>query len=614
MKKLLLLIKFIILISSNYCFSQFSFTSSVQEHTENFTIGTSATASLPTGYKFGADWSSGTTSTITAAGTVGTGILTSSSNGSAYNFANGVTASSTERAIGFLNSGGFSSPRSIIFAFTNNTGVTITNLSLSWDYEKYRSGTRAWDWTFFHGNTSTATIAATAGDQSYSSDANNTTVSNPPLSAKKTFNLTGLSIANGATYYLRWTLTGNGGSSNGQALGIDNVFVFANCLDPLLSTSNKTGLVEKCSDANYTNYGDATGTYFSIKKNGNTINATVDLTVNGGAQAPYVNTSTSGANKEHASYLIGRYWNVTCTGCSYSSGGGVDVRFFYNPAEITNARTDRNTAWATLKTTNTSTLADTSATIQWFKTNSTAFAPSDFTGNILSAAHTKLTGTLGTLNSVNYVEFTGVTSFSGGTGGFAFGQPAGSGTSLPVTWVSVIGTPNEIGNEIIWKTATETNTSHFEVETSIDGKNFSKIGDDILATGNSNSILTYSVIDKTLAPEKYYRIKQVDLDDRFEYSKTIVIKRSESLAASFKVQAFPIPLDANRMLKIAIQKLNHSDVQLILKDISGKPVLKKTISGGYHIEQELNMNIMEGGIYFLEIKNETSTKTLRIVL
>ena len=50
-------------------------------------IGTSATATLPTGFKLGTDWSSGTTATTQAAGTSGTGILSSSSTGGFYNFA-----------------------------------------------------------------------------------------------------------------------------------------------------------------------------------------------------------------------------------------------------------------------------------------------------------------------------------------------------------------------------------------------------------------------------------------------------------------------------------------------------------------------------------------------
>jgi hypothetical protein len=191
--------------------------------TQNFSgMGTSATATLPTGFKIGTDWSTGTSATTLAAGNTGTGVLTGTSGGGTYNYAEGVTGSSTERALGFLTTGGFSSPRSIIYAFTNNTGSTIASLTLSWNYEKYRSGSRAFAWTFFHGATSTAATAATGGDLAYIADANNTVISNPALSTAKSVTLTGLSIANGTTYYIRWTYTGSGGSTNAQGLAIDD--------------------------------------------------------------------------------------------------------------------------------------------------------------------------------------------------------------------------------------------------------------------------------------------------------------------------------------------------------------------------------------------------------
>lgn len=198
--------------------------------TEDFTsLGSSATATLPNGFKVNTttDWNTGTTATTQAAGTTGTGVLTGTSTGGAYNFANGVTASSTDRSLGFLNTGSFTSPRSIILKITNNTGVTIGSLNISFDYEKYRSGSRQFDWTFFHGATSTPATSATAGDQTFPADANNTVISNPPLTTSKSINLTGLSIANGTDYYLRWTFTGLGGSTNGQAVGIDNFNVTA---------------------------------------------------------------------------------------------------------------------------------------------------------------------------------------------------------------------------------------------------------------------------------------------------------------------------------------------------------------------------------------------------
>jgi len=197
-------------------------------YTETFdALGSAATATLPSGFKMGSDYATGVSATTAAAGTSGTGVVTGSSGGGFYNWASGVTASATDRAIGFLSSGSYASPRSIICGFTNNTGATIDSLTVGWNYEKYRSGTRAFDWTFFSGDTATATTAVSAGNQSYAADANTTTVSNPPGSVAKTVTLAGLGLAAGSTYYLRWTYTGNGGSTNAQGLGIDDVSITA---------------------------------------------------------------------------------------------------------------------------------------------------------------------------------------------------------------------------------------------------------------------------------------------------------------------------------------------------------------------------------------------------
>jgi len=218
--------------------AQVSITSTGTAFTQNFDgLGTSATATIPGSFRIGTDWTTGTTATTQAAGTTGTGVLTGSSGGGVYNFANGITASATDRALGFLNSSGFTSPRSITYAFTNNTGGTITDLTILFDYEKYRSGSRAFNWTFFHGSTSSPAISATAGDQAYAADANNTVVNNPPTTIGKSVALSGLSIANGTTYYLMWTFTGVGGSTNGQAIGIDNFSITAGGAPPTVVAS-----------------------------------------------------------------------------------------------------------------------------------------------------------------------------------------------------------------------------------------------------------------------------------------------------------------------------------------------------------------------------------------
>lgn len=222
-----LLTLFFVVMGMSFSWGQITINSINTAFTENFTIGSSATASLPLGFKIGTDWSTGSTSTTNAAGTSGTGSLTSTSSGGIYNFANGITATSTDRSVGFLTSGSFTSPNSITLKITNNTGVTITNLLIAFDYEKYRAGTRAWDMNFYHGSTSTSDNGATLGDQNYVANAANAVV-NPPTTISKSVLLTGISILNGTSYYLKWTSTGLGGNTNSQGIGIDNFSVIAN--------------------------------------------------------------------------------------------------------------------------------------------------------------------------------------------------------------------------------------------------------------------------------------------------------------------------------------------------------------------------------------------------
>ena len=195
--------------------------------TENFNgMGSSGTADLPLGFKIGTDFSAGTLATTLAYGTAGTGAVTGSSSGGVINWANGTNASSTDRALGFLNTSGYTSPKTIVVAIKNTSGSTINTLDISWNYEKYRSGTRAWDWSFKHGDTSSPTNVLTAGDQSYAADANNTTIFDPPqTTTNKVVKIANLNIAANGIYYLSWTLTGNGASSNGQGLAIDDLSV-----------------------------------------------------------------------------------------------------------------------------------------------------------------------------------------------------------------------------------------------------------------------------------------------------------------------------------------------------------------------------------------------------
>ncbi len=238
LRRYTLVIALVILqVIAGKAFGQLSITGT-SVFSENFNgIGSSATASLPSGWRASsATYSLATTTTGAAAGTSGTGVITGSSGGNIYNFANGVTASSTDRALGILNSGSFTSGKCIHLQVTNNTGSTITGFTINFDYEKYRSGTREWTWTFQTSTDGTTYGSAiSSGGQTFAADASNTVVPTSPTTTSKTVSITGLSLANGSSYYLRWTLTGTGGSTNGQALAVDNFSIQA-CVPPTAQT------------------------------------------------------------------------------------------------------------------------------------------------------------------------------------------------------------------------------------------------------------------------------------------------------------------------------------------------------------------------------------------
>lgn len=209
-------------------FGQIAISSFGVAATENFTIGTSATASLPSNWQFSAP---GTANPTWGAGGNFTGTLQQASSGSLatgsrYNWGDGTTT--TDRAIGFMSSGSYASPSSIMSFYSNTTGSTIDSLAITFDIERYRINTAAASVTFFtstNGSTWTAQTAGNSGAFTTGTNAYNFT-SGTVISRSVT--LTGLGLTNGSSFYLRWNFDTSG--SNSQGLGLDNVSLTASAI------------------------------------------------------------------------------------------------------------------------------------------------------------------------------------------------------------------------------------------------------------------------------------------------------------------------------------------------------------------------------------------------
>lgn len=121
-----------------------------------------------------------------------------------------------------------------------------------------------------------------------------------------------------------------------------------------------------------------------------------------------------------------------------------------------------------------------------------------------------------------------------------------------------------------WSTSSEQNTSHFDIERSADGNNFSVIGN-VNAAGNSSSTINYSFPDNDpVTGNNFYRLKMVDIDGHFSYSKTIVVKLENVTSLSI----YPNP--AKNTLYLHTSGSNESALIQIV-DLAGKKVKEEKV-------------------------------------
>lgn len=187
-------------------------------------------------------------------------------------------------------------------------------------------------------------------------------------------------------------------------------------------------------------------------------------------------------------------------------------------------------------------------------------------------------------------------TFSNGVNNVSTGtnNPCSCTNPLPVELIDF--TAEEFNGNVLlkWKTASETNNNHFQIQRSIDGIRFDYL-DLLEGAGTTNQVTEYSYEDKTpLNGRTYYRLKQVDLDGSFEYSPI-----RQVYLESNGISIYPSPAKdfvTVRSLKIqnadATIEIVNADARLIHRYVLAKEDGIKTIS----------LVDFDPGVYFVRIK------------
>jgi hypothetical protein len=175
---------------------------------------------------------------------------------------------------------------------------------------------------------------------------------------------------------------------------------------------------------------------------------------------------------------------------------------------------------------------------------------------------------------------------------------------LPINLVNFEGSAKDGSNNLQWSTASEQNSSYFEVQRSTDGVNFSGIGK-VTAAGNSDGNKDYSYSDNqlsSLSPVYYYRLKMVDIDGSAKYSPVIHIKNNAGVLAKI----YPNP--ARDQFTITIKDNSLLNTQATLSDMNGKVLQKISITQS---ATRVNVSTYVKGVYILKFKDGTGVKVIK---
>ncbi len=168
---------------------------------------------------------------------------------------------------------------------------------------------------------------------------------------------------------------------------------------------------------------------------------------------------------------------------------------------------------------------------------------------------------------------------------------------LPVQFMDF--TAQKEGNTVRlqWTTSREENTKSFIAEKSTDGRDFYLL-EEVAASGNSNSINKYSVTDRQpLAEINYYRIKSVDIDGSYSYTKILAIRNEVSA-----VQIFPNPVRST--MQVQLPAGLDGITQLDLYDVTGRLARSmKVQTGGLASSIPVDMSSLFKGTYLVRITN-----------
>jgi len=185
-----------------------------------------------------------------------------------------------------------------------------------------------------------------------------------------------------------------------------------------------------------------------------------------------------------------------------------------------------------------------------------------------------------------------------------------SGDALPVTMNDLKGKVANNNALLSWNTFSEQNNRGFEIQRSIDGKQFGKVGfvASLADNGNSSQNLSYHFTDATpINGAAYYRLQQIDIDGKTALSNVVRLSATDN-SNGLSIIATPNPVANNLKVSIVGNRAENGVIQIA--DITGKVVKSIAVNA---TDVFVDMVDMATGVYFVRYNDNLQSQVIKVV-
>ena len=162
---------------------------------------------------------------------------------------------------------------------------------------------------------------------------------------------------------------------------------------------------------------------------------------------------------------------------------------------------------------------------------------------------------------------------------------------------------------LTWRTASEKDNDHFDVERSLNGTDFVKIGQ---VKGQGNSVvptdytLTDAGIGRRVSGIVYYRLTQVDADGTSTHSPVRSVTFTPVLTPA--ISLFPNP--ATTTTSLDLTQLPTGSYSVSVLDAAGRTVLSATLAAGQ--AHPLDLNTIASGTYLVLVRGQNNGQLITL--